>query len=294
MRAKRTLTVGFALLAGALALCIAASFLPPVQTWAVRRVLASAAGPGATLDGASAGWGRISLEGLRIDADGAVLTVPSADVRVGVLSACLGGRIDATGLVAKGWTLDLTRPRRTGAPGAPWVRQAIGAAFAAFNVPARSSLDGVDLEGTVILSDGGGRPVGKARVVVEGGGLAPGRQGRFEFSLAASLDGAAAPVSSLQVKGVLTASMDNSGMFTRADAGMTASASGRQFPNGIGLSGAASASRSGGGVAYSFSLDRGAEEIASLDARGGGNPLRIAGSWRLNLKDTDLAPFALG
>jgi hypothetical protein len=303
MRAKRTLTIAFSLLVGALALAIAAAVFPPVQTWAVRRVLASAAGPGASLKSASVGWGRISLEGLRIGADGATLVVPSADMRVGVISACLGGRINITGLVAKGWTLDLARPPRaapaadaSGLPAgsAPWVRQAAGAAYAAFNAPARLSLAGVDLEGTVVLPDGDGRPVGRALVVVAGGGLAPGRAGRFEFNLAASLDGADAPVSSLRLRGALEASMDGSGMFTRADLGMAASASGRQFPNGIGLSGEASASRSGRDVAYSFTLERGAEEVASLDARSAGNPTRIAGSWRLNLRDTDLAPFALG
>ena len=303
MRAKRTLKIALALLAGALALAIAAAFCRPVQTWAARRALASAAGPRASLDSASVGWGRISLEGLRLGADGGVLVVPSAEVRVGVLSACLGGRINITGLVARGWTLDLTRPPReapsAGAsrepPGsAPWARRAIGAAYAAFNEPARSSLSGVDLEGTVILPDEEGRPAGKALVVVAGGGLSPGQGGRFDFNLAATLDGAEAPVSSLRVKGAFSASIDGAGMFTRADLGMSAAASGRQFPSGIGLSGSATASRSGGNVAYSFTLDRGAEEIASLDARSAGDPTRIAGSWGLNLRDTDLAPFAPG
>jgi hypothetical protein len=303
MKAKRTFTLAVFTLAGAVALCGIAAFCPPVQTWAARRVLASAAGPGASLEAASAGWGRVSITGLRLDVGGAVLMVPSADARVDVLPACLGRRLTLTSLVAKGWTLDLTQPSQ-GAPragagaaapeGAPWARQLVGGAFTAFNVPARASLDGVDLEGTAILSDGRGHPIGNARVVVTGGGLSPGRDGSFQCSLAAALDDKAAAVSSLRVLGTLTASMDETGAFTRAGLKMDATATGRKFPGGIGLAGSASASRGAGSVSYSFSLERGDEQVAALDARSAGSPMRIAGAWRLNLKDTDLAPFALG
>ncbi len=303
MRAKRTLKTVTATLAGAAALAVAAAFCPPVQTWAARRVLASVAGPGASIAGASAGWERVSLTGLRLDMDGAVLEVPSAEARVGVLSALLGGRITVTSLVAKRWTLDLTRPAQAvqaapGAGGTPagssWARRTLGAAFSAFNVPARASLDGVDLEGIVVLSDQAGRPMSNALVVVTGGGLSSGSEGRFQCSLTAVLSDASAAVSSLRVLGTLSTAMDAAGTFTRADLKMDATARGRQFPNGIGLSGLASASRAAGAVSYAFTLQRGSETIASVDARSNGGPLRVAGSWHLNLKDTDLAPFALG
>jgi hypothetical protein len=183
MRAKRTSTIAIATLAGAAVLAAAAAFCPPLQTWAARRVLASVAGPGASVEAASAGWGRISLTGLRFDLGGAVLEVPAAEARVGVLSALLGGKVTVTSLVAKRWTLDLTGPQqalkaapggRAGPAGTTWARQALGAAFSAFNVPARASLDGVDLEGIVVLSDQAGRPMSNALVVVTGGGLSAG------------------------------------------------------------------------------------------------------------------------
>jgi hypothetical protein len=303
MKARRTLAIALAALAGVVALAGVAALSPPVQTWAARRALASVAGPGASLESASAGWGRISLRGLRVDMDGAVLLVPSAEARVDVLSACLGRKLDLTSLVAKGWTLDLSRPQGEAPPGGaegagpegdPWIRRAVVGAFSAFNLPARISLDGVDLEGAAILSDGRGRPMGKARITVAGGGLSPGGDGSFQCGLTAAVDDASAAVSSLRVLGTLSASMDEAGGFTRASLTMDATASGRQFPGGIGLSGSASASRGAGSVSYSLSLDRGAEEIAGLDARSAGSPMRIGGEWRLNLRDTDLAPFTLG
>jgi hypothetical protein len=299
MKARRTLTIALAALAGVVALAAVAALSPAVQTWAARRALASMAGPGASLEGASAGWGRVSLSGLRFDMDGAVLVIPSADARVDVLAALLGRKLNLTSLVAKGWTLDLSQPPRedplgADAEGQPWIRTIVVGAFSAFNLPARVSLDGVDLEGTAILADGRGRPMGKARITVAGGGLSPGRDGSFQYSLTADLDDTSAAVSSLRVLGNLSASMDAAGGFTRASLTMDATASGRQFPAGIGLSGSASASRGAAGVSYSFSLDRGAEEIAGLDARSAGSPMRIGGEWRLNLRDSDLAPFTLG
>jgi hypothetical protein len=299
MKARRTLTIALAALAGVVALAAVAALSPAVQTWAARRELASMAGPGATLESASIEWGRVSLAGLRFDMDGAVLVVPSADARVDVLPALLGRKLVLTSLVAKGWTLDLSQQSRENpladdADGVPWIRSVVVGAFSAFNLPARVSLDGVDLEGGAILADGRGRPMGKARVTVTGGGLSPGKDGSFQYSLTATVDDTSAAVSSLRVLGNLSASMDAAGGFTRASLTMDATASGRQFPAGIGLSGSASASRGTAGVSYSFSLDRGAEEIAGLDARSAGSPMRIGGEWRLNVRDSDLAPFTLG
>jgi hypothetical protein len=136
--------------------------------------------------------------------------------------------------------------------------------------------------------------MGNANVVIAGGGLSPGREGSFRCSLTAVLDDASAPVTSLSVLGTGGASMDGAGALTHAAFTMKVTASGRKFPAGIVLTGSASASRSAGGVSYSFSLERGSKEVAAIDATSEGGPARIAGAWRLNLRDTDLAPFALG
>jgi hypothetical protein len=303
MTAKKKLLI-FAGAAGAVLLLAAGAALsPPIQTWVARKVISSAAGPGATLERVSVGPDRVSLTGLRLELDGAVLSVPSADAQLGVIAACLGRGIHVSRLVAKGWTLDLAHSRRAEAsrssavghgPAGSWAARALGSLFAAFNVPADLSIDGVDLDGRVILPDEGGRPMGKARVEVVGGGLAAGRDGRFLCGASAALDDAAAPVSAVAVHGTLSASMDESGTFTRADIKMDAMARGRQFPSGIGLSGEASAARSAGNKTYALSLSRGAERIASIDARSLDGSSRMTGAWRLDLRDTDLAPFSLG
>jgi len=303
MRAKRKLLITIGAVAGVFLIAAGAAFSPPVQTWAARKALFSLAGPGASLGRVSIGFRRLSLERLRIEMDGAVLVVPSADAELGVVSAALGRGIHVSRLVAKGGTLDLARSRRAGAPrpaagarrpAGSWVARTLGSLFAAFNVPADLSIDGVDLEGRVIFPDEGGRPMGRARVDVVGGGLAAGRDGRFLCGASASIDDPAAPVSAVAVRGTLLASMDTSGTFTRADLKVEATASGRQFPSGIGLASEASAARNPGNKSYSLSLSRGADRIASIDAVNPDGSSRFAGAWRLDLKDTDLAPFALG
>jgi hypothetical protein len=303
MSAKRILFVSAAALAGLLALAVGAAFVPQIQTRVARRALASVAPPGASLEGVSAGLNRISLRGLRLEMNGAVLTVPTADADLGVLPAVMGKGYLIKNLVAKGWTLDLTRSRAPAAPSrlvpgpaqaSPWAVRAVGAVLEAFNVPAGLSLDGVNLEGVVILPNQGGSPAGKATVILNGGGLAAGQEGRFTCDLAATLDDPAAPVAFVGVRATLAATMDLSGTFTKAVIKADATASGRQFPNGIGLSGAASAAQGSGKTTYSIALVRGDDAIASVAADSPDGSHRMAGTWNLDLKDTDLAPFALG
>lgn len=298
MRAKRILLPIAVVFVAVLVLAAGAERCPPVQTWIARRALASIA-PGATLERASIDWNGISVWGLRIESEDAILIVPSVKADMGVISAGLGLGLRAQSIEADGWTLDLThtgvdRMTLRARTETPWVARIFGLAFAAFNIPTRLSLDKADLEGTVILSDEDGRPVGKARVIVSGGGLAPGRDGRFRCTMTAALNDPKAPVSSLVVDGTLTAAMDGSGTFTRSELNMKATATGRQFPNGVGLAGEASAERTGRKVSYSLSLNRGAERIASIDASTADGSRKMSGAWRLDLKDTDLAPFLLG
>ncbi len=298
MRAKRILLFFAASALGAVAIAIAAALSPQVQTWAARRAVATAGGPGASLESASAGPGRASLVGLRVEADGALLTVPTAEAGISVLPALLGRHYHFTSLVAKGWTLDLTGARGAGAAeaegGYPWITRVLGGAVSAFKVRADLALGDVDLEGDVIFPNEEGRPAGRAHVVISGGGLGAGRDGRFRCEVKAAVDDPDAPVSSVAAISTITASMDASGTFTRAQMKGDAMASGRQFPAGIVLSSEASATRAGGKESYSVSLIRGTEQVAAFDAERPDASLRLAGSWRLNLRDTDLAPFALG
>ncbi|HEY4989802.1 MAG TPA: hypothetical protein VII09_08345, partial [Opitutaceae bacterium] len=297
MRAKSTLLI-LASAAGALALAAAAAYSTPVQTWAAWRLVPLLKRPGASVGTVAVGFTRASLARLHMEMDGAVLDVPSAQADLAVVPALLGKGYRVRGLSAKGWTLDLTHSRSAGIPaidgGYPWFAQAVGGVLAAFNVRANLSLEWVDLEGDVVIPDQAGRPGARAHVVVTGGGLGEGRAGRFLCSATATVSDPAAPVSFLTTQAVLTAAIEPSGIFSRAELKADATASGPAFPKGVSLACAALAARSGGKESYSVSLIRGSERIAAFDAEGPDGSVRLAGTWRLDLRDTDLAPFSLG
>ena len=295
MSAKRILLAA-AVVVGLAALAVAAVMNPAVQTWEARRMVA-ARGARVSVGRVGVGLSRTTVSGLRIETDDGVFDIPTAEAEIGVASSGFGRGNHFRGLVARGWTLDLTASSADGsspAAGGPWQERAVGGILAAFNVPADLSLDGVDLEGIVIFPDEAGHPAGKVKVVITGGGLSAGHDGRFLCTAAATIDDPAAPVSSVAVNATLTATMEAGGTLARAELRADATASGRQFPKGIGLSCVASAGRSGGRQSYSFSLVRGFDRIAAVDAESPVGSMNFEGSWRLNLKDTDLTPFALG
>ncbi|HEY1764208.1 MAG TPA: hypothetical protein VGF85_04740 [Opitutaceae bacterium] len=302
MSAKRGVLISAGLAAGVVLLVFGAALAPPVQTFAARHLLASAAGPGSRLSSIDAGFNQITVTALRLESEHILLEVPTAEADLGVLEACLGRGIHVRRLVAKGWTLDFTlerppapqRPAASGPPGAPWVARAAGSILAAFNVPSDLLVDGVDLEGTVLFPDDSGKPRGRARVSITGGGLAADRNGRFLCRASAVLNDPSAPVSGLDVKGTLSAAMDAAGTFTRADIKMDATARGQKFPNGVVLVTEASAARETGSELYTLSIDRGSERVAFLVARNADGSHRVTGDWRLNVQDSDLAPFVLG
>jgi hypothetical protein len=297
VRAKPIL-VFLAVIAGLLVLAVCAALTTQVQTWAARRAVLSLAGPGASIEGASAGLSHVSLRGVRVETEGGVLTAPLVEVDMPVVPALLGKGFHIGALAASGWTIDITHSRRLGPnerdDAYPWLADAFGGALAAFNVRADVSIDRTDLEGVVILPAEGGQSAGKADVEITGGGLGDRREGRFQCRAKAAVDDPRSPVSSIAVSAVLTATLDATGRFTRAELRADATAVGRGFPAGIGLSGAASASRNGGKESYSVSLVRGSERIVAFEAEGPDSSLRMEGTWQLDLRDTDLAPFTLG
>lgn len=297
MTAKRNLLL-FAGIAGVIALGLAAALSPAVQTWAARRAIASSPWPGASVGSVTFGPGRVSIQGLRIEKNGAALSAPAVDANLGVVAACLGRGFHFEKLVARGWSLDLTQGGQGEGPPADargaWPARAVVGVLAAFDLPANLSLDGVDLEGDVLFPGEDGRMAGKIHVVVTGGGLAAGRDGRFLCRATAVADDASAPVTSVSANATLTATMEPAGAFARAELRADATAVGRGFPSGVSLFCTASTAHREGRKSYSFSLNRGAEQIGAVDAENPDGSLAMTGSWRLDLRDTDVAPFALG
>src|ERR1043166_6510821 len=108
VRIVRFLFICLSLIAVAAILLVAAAFSPWVQTWVVEKLLARQPGIQASVGSVSVGLGAVNVSNLRLSYEGAVLTVPSADIALPVKTAVWNRKIEARRLVAKGWTLDLT------------------------------------------------------------------------------------------------------------------------------------------------------------------------------------------
>ncbi len=322
MKPVRLLLLGAAALAVLLLVAVAAAFNSRVQTWAARRVLAGRPALGATLGSLSAGLGRVELKNLRVESHGAVLTVPTLEAELPLIAAGLKDRVTVTRLVAKGWTLDLTKavkvsqvfdqirpprgavssPRKIAADDFSFLPSAraaepMPAAVAAqvfqgifdqLALPVDLALDGVNLEGEVVLPTARGH----VRLALTGGGLGSGREGKFELVATAALT--STTVSTLETRAVFTVTMDTPRTFTRLGVKADSTASGAQFPRGVKLSASATATRAAGGEDYALTLATSDKQLVDVRASFPLASHKLNGTWKVDARDADVAPFTLG
>lgn len=316
MKVVRVLLIGVGILAVLVLIALGVALNSSVQTWAARRALASQPQMKASVGAVSAGFKTIDLHDLRYEADGAVLTLPSLHVEVPLMSAGLSKDVAVRRLVAKGWTLDLTHAVKLADTVRPLFERSLAAAtapqpqafsflpsayaapaaavfrgvFADLLLPVALSVDGVELDGEIVLPPLPGNENARVRLTLTGGGLSAGQEGRFVLDLA----GAKSNGGAVTLHGVLTAAMDTPRTFNRLGAKFGAEASGAQLPAGVTLNVDLSAARVASGESYSLLLSGPAKQLAALKADLVASTSQIAGTWKLDLRDTDLAPFAIG
>jgi hypothetical protein len=269
----------------------------PFQTWCARRALVAQPGLTGTLGSLSAGLGRIEAGQLQLESRGAVLTLPSLAADLPVLSALLSRKVQIRRLRASGWTLDLTRarfPAGAAAPGAQ-VSAAVAApllqgAIARLQLPVDVAIDDVELSGEIIFPVRPRQPASRMQVTLRGGGLAAGRSAHFTLDLA----GTAEEGGALTLQGDIVAAMDTPRTFARIEVTADAAASGPRFPQGVKLKAQAVAARSAGGESYRLVLSGEGKALADVRADLVAAGANISGRWKLDLRASDVAPFALG
>jgi hypothetical protein len=301
MKLLRFLLLVVALLVGLGALALALAFNSSFQTWAARKALAHQPGGEISLQRISAGLQRVQVEQLRVVLPEGELTLPALDVQLPVLDAALREKVAVSRLVAKGWTLDLTKAAG-GAMRAPsGVESAAVAAamvfqgiFQQLQLPVDLSLDGVELEGDIIFPDAATGGTGRARVTLQGGRLGAQTEGVFTFTVVAGLTAGDQPVNALNVRGTLQVGMDTTRAFSRLALKIDAEASGPALPQGVQLTADVAAARVPGGESYSLNVQSVGKRLVDLQANFPDNSARLGGVWKLDVRDTDIAPFVLG
>ena len=293
-----------------------AVLIPAVQTWAAQSALAARPGLHATLGTLWVGFGFVDVTDLRLEPEGAVLKVPSLEARLPFYAAAAGRHLYIRSLVAKGWTLDLSHLPAAGDPaipapaapappapvagGAPLYQaqaeaaqkaiRALVAVLHAWRLPCDVTLDGIELEGDVILAPSpDGAPV-SAHLAIAGGGLAPGHEGEFQFN--AEVHDTQLPASPVTVQGSVFLTMDSPRTLSRIGLKTDLASDASMRHGETALSVAFAASRGATGDTVSVDLARGDRAVANLVIRIGTAAPQYAGTWKVDLRDSELAPLA--
>lgn len=314
MKFLRPLLFGLGILLTLLLAAVLLAFTPGVQTWAVRRVLAQQPGIQAEVGRVTAGLGSVCLENVRVRIEGAELVLPRADIDFPVVSAALGGRIEVTRILAKGWSLDLVgRPalaRRDPVP-APTqagylafvtALQAQGSVpapafdgvFSRLTLPVDLSVSGADLEGEIRFSRAADQSPAIARVTLTGGGLAPGSTGRFVLSSEIRVDDPSSPVDRVAARQEILLHMEVPRALDRIEVTGAATATGPQFPNGVRVDLDTAAARVASGESYAITLRSGNRVLLGAKGELPAGAASVQGTWSLDARSADLSPFALG
>jgi len=300
------------MVAVAIVVLVVAAFAPPVQTWIAQWVLSEQTGVEGSLGGFQAAFGEVAIHDLSLKSGGAVLTVPSLEAGLPLTTAALRRRVHLRRLVAKGWTLDLRgvagpkNPDKTkplpalGAPGGPpaIARAALASAvtltrylranLSRWTLPCDLSMDGVDLEGDVLVANASSDQPSRLHVLIKGGGLAAGREGAFDIEITGSILGAEFAAAGLAAQGRLAVAMATPRVIRRIDlkAGLSA---GAPYPSDLILSEEIIADAGAGEGAFSVSLTRDGRPLASVSAKVPDATALPAGTWKLDLPESDVA-----
>ncbi len=313
MKPLRILILALSFLALLLGVIVALAFNPGTQTWAARHFAPASPSLTVTFDGVDAGLQRTRVNNLKVVQPGLVFTLPSAEVDVHLLDAARG-KIAVKRLLAHGWILDLTAPAAANAPLArpsppasaaaippvpapastavpraasaeQQARAAFNGLFARLQLPVDLAIDGIDLEGDVLL------PEGRIHVAITGGGLAAGHEGKWAIT-ATAVGPDATPMT---VKGELLARLRTPRSFDRVALALTvAPPAGPQLPADSSLSVNLSTTSEALRETYAAALTSGPRELLTVNLALPTGTEPLTGSWKLDFATADAAPFALG
>lgn len=323
MKPLRVVLIGVGIVLVLLLGMIALGFHSGVQTWAARRALAAEPDLTGEIGRVDVGLRQVRAEGVTLRRPGMTLTLPTLEADLSVFGL-LRDRLEIHRLVAKGWTLELTgaAPDTDTAPAAspsrpPGEAGLLRLPFAALaqqppdsaappgvpasdlwsalRLPVDLSLDGLDLEGDVIVTAAPDSAALRSHVVIQGGGLAAGREGTFRIHADTRQEDAAAAVNRVTLESEAAVGMRTPRTFDRIRLASVLDAHGPRLPEGARLQVDAVAGTDDEGTAYTLDLRTPEKSLLQLEAMPvSPGSSHLQGDWRLAMSDADLAPFALG
>lgn len=298
------------IVAGALLAVVVIS--PVVQTWVAESALNRQPGVQASMAQLSAGFGKVEVTDLHLDVAGAVLTLPALEAGLPLTTAVWQRKVLLQRLVAKGWTLDLSRvsdPAAVRSQPAPVLDAGLRAgALAQFDaalaqsvlrifhgilsgweLPCDVSLDGIDLEGDVLIGAAPGTAPAKLHVILKGGGVAAGREGDVAIEAKCSFLDSNVQIIGLTVRGRLAVAMGSPRTLNHIGIKADLAAIGGPLAKELAVSFDLTAARSAEMETYSLDVNRGGRRLASFQTRFSSATGRLAGSWKIDAGEAEVA-----
>ncbi len=296
-----------AALAALLLVIVVLAFNTSVQTWAARRALTGQADLKAGVGRVSAGLKLIELTDITIEKPGLSLILPSLTIEM-PLSSAAGKNIAIKRLVAKGWKVALSVPpveKKTATPASTTTTAQVKSEPFTFEgvlkllrLPVDFSLEEIDVEGELTFQALPGKPPSRSTVKITGGNLGAGREGRFTIVAKVAIPEADAPVSELAVNSVIVVQMDTPRTLQKVSFVTDAKALGQKFPQGANLHSELVLNGGAKGESYLISLQTplaGAlKNLFNLDASYPAGASSLTGKWKVDVANSDVAPFTLG
>jgi hypothetical protein len=301
-RNPRRLLIGLLSVLALAGLAVALSLTPTVQTLVAQAMLARQPGLRSSLGSVSASFGEAEVDDLRLQYDGAVLVAPLLTAKMPVTPAVLHRDIRIQSLVAKGWTLDLSRREQlrnaaaadVAAGGAATEKlelvQALGAIMGLWALPAGISVEEIELDGHILLPGSADLPPVRLHIVAKGGGLAVGQECALDVTADAVLRGTTLPVDGAAFRGRMAIRFDAAGRMARVGLKGDMQAEGRatRLPSLV-LDLAAEPGVDG--VACTLVVARNARPLANVGAHFPTTDGPVCGTWKIDFVSEDLAPF---
>lgn len=294
MKTLRIILKCLGLAAALLAVLFLIGIIPAVQTQMAGPVVSHLTGSDASFGSVSAAFGRIDLEDARIEFNGTVLSVPALQARAPIVSSLWHRKLAIESLVAKGWTLDLTKSKGARSLNATAsrdqvVRLLLGS-LCPWRLPCEMTVDALEIEGEVVLPGPEGKDPTRIHLSLSGGGMGPGRTS--EFTVDASARGVSEPVSYISAQGRLQLTQQSAQSVDAMKLTADVTLSGEALSPSLNLSAQASVSGSDSEETYSLVLGHSSRTVASLQASLSKSSGAVSGIWKLDLGESDVAPYA--
>ena len=303
----RRLLLGLLLAMVLAGIAVALLFSSPVQTMLARSALARQPALRASLESLSASFGRAEITNLRLKSGNAVLSLPTVEASLPVTDAFLHRKFQVRTLVAKGWTLDLSRcaslerrdgttadaatPAVAGPVVAQWTTQIFGAILGHWALPGDTAFAKVELDGHVLLPGGTDLPPVQVHVVLEGANIVAGRESVFTVAADADLVQSDLPLNTAALRGRVVVAFDSAGVLERIGMQAEVGADGRGARKLSPVTVDVAAATAADGGTCSLALRRDARTFVNLRARFLAASGRFEGEWEADLQSAVLAPY---